>query len=88
MSKISHCISIGDMKALARKKIPSVMFDYIDGGAEDERTLNWNRNAFEKYEFIPRVLRDVSEIDLSTEVQGRPLKAPLIAAPTASSMAW
>ncbi|WP_242091984.1 alpha-hydroxy acid oxidase [Aestuariivivens sediminicola] len=85
MSKISHCISIGDMKALARKKIPSVMFDYIDGGAEDERTLNWNRNAFEKYEFIPRVLRDVSEIDLSAKVQGRPLKLPLIAAPTGMS---
>ena len=85
MSKITHCVSIADMKELARKKLPSVMFDYIDGGAEDEVTVNWNRKAFQKYEFLPHVLRDVSHIDLSTKVQGVPLKLPIIAAPTGMS---
>ena len=82
MPKITHCISIADMKELARKKLPSVMFDYIDGGAEDEITVNWNRNAYQKYKFIPHVLRDVSHIDLTTQVQGITLKLPIIAAPT------
>ena len=85
MSKITHCTSIADMKELARKKLPSVMFDYIDGGAEDEITVNWNRNAYQKYKFIPHVLRDVSHIDLTTQVQGITLKLPIIAAPTGMS---
>ena len=85
MSKITHCTSIADMKELARKKLPSVMFDYIDGGAEDEITVNWNRNAYQKYEFVPHVLRDVSHIDLTTQVQGITLKLPIIAAPTGMS---
>jgi len=85
MPKITHCISIADMKELARKKLPSVMFDYIDGGAEDEITVNWNRNAYQKYEFVPHVLRDVSHIDLTTEVQSITLKLPIIAAPTGMS---
>ena len=85
MSKISHCTSIADMKELARKKLPSVMFDYIDGGAEDEITVDWNRKAYQKYEFVPHVLRDVSQIDLSTKVQGVNLKLPIIAAPTGMS---
>jgi L-lactate dehydrogenase (cytochrome) len=73
------------MKELARKKLPSVMFDYIDGGAEDEITVNWNRNAYQKYEFVPHVLRDVSHIDLTTQVQSITLKLPIIAAPTGMS---
>jgi len=85
MSKITRCTSIAEMKELARKKLPSVMFDYIDGGAEDEITVNWNRYAFQNYEFVPRVLRDVSHIDLTTHVQGITLKLPIIAAPTGMS---
>ena len=54
MSKLDECFSIADLRQLAKKKLPSVMFDYIEGAAEDELTAEWNRNAFSKYEFVPR----------------------------------
>ncbi|MFC2176516.1 alpha-hydroxy acid oxidase, partial [Bacteroidota bacterium] len=63
----------------------AVMFDYLHGGSEDELTLKWNREAFSKYEFVPRVLRDVSNIDLSTTIQGVTLKTPVMIAPTGMS---
>lgn len=85
MSLLAECFTISDLRKLAQKKLPSVMFDYIDGGSEDELTLQWNRNSFSKYEFVPRVLRDVSKIDLSTTVQGVDLKIPIISAPTGMS---
>jgi L-lactate dehydrogenase (cytochrome) len=85
MSSLAECFTIADLRKLAQKKLPKVMFDYMDGGAEDELTLDWNRQAFTNYEFVPRVLRDVSHIDLSTTVQGVNLKIPIISAPTGMS---
>ncbi|MGB0918244.1 MAG: alpha-hydroxy acid oxidase [Flavobacteriales bacterium] len=85
MAKLDEAFSIEDLKALAKKNVPSVMFDYLQGGSEDELTLDWNRQAFNKYEFVPRVLRDVSKIDLSTEVQGVNINIPIITAPTGMS---
>ena len=85
MSRVTHCTSVADMKVLAKKKLPCVMFDYIEGGAEDEITVHWNSEAFQKYEFVPRVLRDVTNIDLSSEIQGIPVDIPLITAPTGMS---
>ena len=73
------------LRDLAKAKLPSVMFDYVEGSAEDELTFAWNRKAFSKYEFVPRVLKDVSKIDLSTEIQGVKLKLPIISAPTGMS---
>lgn len=85
MAKLEEAFTIQDLKEIAKSKVPSVMFDYMQGGAEDELTLKWNREAFSKYEFVPRVLRDVSQIDLSTTVQGVDLKIPVISAPTGMS---
>lgn len=85
MANLEEAFTIRDLKEIARSKVPSVMFDYMQGGAEDELTLKWNREAFSKYEFVPRVLRDVSKIDLSTTVQGVDLKIPVISAPTGMS---
>lgn len=85
MSKISICPSIEDMRQLAVKKLPSVMFDYIEGSAEDELTAKWNKEAFQKYEFVPRILKDVSEIDLSTKIQNIHVDLPIITAPTGMS---
>lgn len=79
------CHSIFDLKKRARKKLPSVMFDYIEGGSEDEQTLQWNRDAYAKYEFKPRILNNVSEIDLRTTVQGIDIDIPVLSAPTAMS---
>ncbi|MCP4457736.1 MAG: alpha-hydroxy-acid oxidizing protein [Cytophagales bacterium] len=85
MSKVSNCISIEELRKLAIKKVPSVIFDYIDGGSEDELTLGWNEDSFSKYEFVPNTLVDVSEIDLSTSFQGVGIDIPIISAPTGMS---
>jgi L-lactate dehydrogenase (cytochrome) len=58
------------------------VFDYIDGGAEDEITMARNTRAFDRLEFRPRVLRDVDSIDPSTTLLGRSLPLPLVLAPT------
>lgn len=85
MSKLDTVFSINEMRELAKTKLPSVMFDFLEGSAEDEITRQWNSTAFSKYEFVPRVLRDVSEIDLSTSIQGAKMDLPVFSAPTGMS---
>lgn len=85
MSGLSDCHTIEDLRKLAKKKLPSVMFDYIEGGAEDELTCKWNKEAFAKYEFVPRVLRDVGHINLLTSIQGIDIDLPILTAPTGMS---
>ena len=71
-----------DLRAIAKRRLPGGVFDYIDGGAEDERSLARSMTAFADIEFKPRVLRDVSEIDTTTTLLGEPMAFPFIAAPT------
>jgi isopentenyl diphosphate isomerase/L-lactate dehydrogenase-like FMN-dependent dehydrogenase len=78
-------ISIDDLRERARRRLPRAVFDYIDGGAEDELTLRRNREGFERITFRPRVLVDVSAIDQSTTVLGQRLETPIILAPTGLS---
>jgi L-lactate dehydrogenase (cytochrome) len=75
-------ITVDDMRTVARRRLPRGVFDYIDGGAEDERTLANNSAAFGRLEFRPNVLRDVSNVDVSTTLLGRPVSMPLVLAPT------
>jgi len=88
MSKLENCFSIQDLKKLAKRSLPGVMFDYIEGGAEDEVTLNNNKQSFQNFEFVPRVLRDVSKIDLSSRVQDIHTALPIVIAPTAMSRSF
>lgn len=74
-----------DYRQLAKEKLPRFMFDYIDGGANDELTLHRNHTAFHDIEIRQRVLRDVSRIDTSTTVLGQPLSFPLSLAPVGMS---
>ena len=71
-----------DLRAIAKRRLPGGVFDYIDGAAEDERSLARSMTAFADIEFKPRVLRDVSEIDTTTTLLGEPMAFPFIAAPT------
>ena len=80
--RLARAADISDLRAIARRRIPRGVFDYIDGGAEDEITLTANTQAFRRIEFRPRVLRDVSAVDPSTTLLGRPLPIPLVLAPT------
>jgi L-lactate dehydrogenase (cytochrome) len=75
-------VSVADLRSIARRRLPRGVFDYIDGGAEDELTLSSNADAFHRLTFRPRVLRDVGVIDTSSTLLGRALPFPLVLAPT------
>ncbi|MET0143227.1 MAG: alpha-hydroxy acid oxidase [Ilumatobacteraceae bacterium] len=80
--RLRAAASVGDLRRIARRRLPRGVFDYIDGGAEDERTLRNNVDAFARIEFRPRVLRSVGTVDPSTTLLGRALPYPLVLAPT------
>ena len=80
--KLERAANIADLRLLARARLPRGIFDYIDGGAEDEITMRRNSDAFRDYEFVPRILRNVADIDTSTTLLGRSLSSPLIFSPT------
>jgi L-lactate dehydrogenase (cytochrome) len=80
--RLAHAASVADLRRIARRRLPGGVFDYIDGAAEDERTLADNVAAFAAVRFRPRVLRGISSIDLSSTLLGRPLAYPLVLAPT------
>jgi (S)-mandelate dehydrogenase len=78
----STAINIADLRTLARRRLPRVVFDYLDGGAEDETTLDWNRAAFQRWELVPRVLPGTASVDLSVDLFGERLGLPMIVGPT------
>ena len=81
--KLSDCHNVDDFRRLAKKNLPSPIFHYIDGGADDETTLKRNTESFKKCDLIPNVLTDVSSIDTSTTVLGQKINFPLFLSPTA-----
>ena len=80
--RLRTAITVEDMRRIAKRRLPRGVFDYIDGGAEDERTLANNSAAFGQIEFCPNILRDVSAIDVSSTLLGKPVSMPLVLAPT------
>lgn len=80
--RLRRAANVEDLRRQARRRLPRGVFDYIDGGAEDELSLDRNVEAFRRLEFRPRVLRDVGHVDPSTTLLGRPLPFPLVLAPT------
>jgi isopentenyl diphosphate isomerase/L-lactate dehydrogenase-like FMN-dependent dehydrogenase len=73
--------TIAELRAAARRQLPGVVFDYVDGGAGDELTLRRNLTALRAIEFRPRVLVDVSQVRTATTVLGEPVALPLLGAP-------
>jgi len=78
-------ITIEELRAIAKRRLPAFALEYLEGGAEDEVTLRRNRDAFERIAFVPRTLADVSKRDLSVEVFGKKFPLPIAIAPTGSS---
>ena len=85
---IQSAVNLEDMRLLARRKLPRIAFDFIDGGADDELCLKRNRNAFEKYRLLPRYLRDVSQRDQSVVLFGRTYASPIGISPTGLAGLW
>jgi len=80
---LKNCHNFDDFRELARRKLPSPIYNYIDGGADDEVTLKRNTAAFNDCDLIPNVLADVSNIDISTTVLGQKIDFPLFLSATA-----
>ncbi|CAI0545005.1 unnamed protein product [Linum tenue] len=75
--------NVMEFEEIARQKLPKMVYDYYASGAEDQWTLKENRNAFSRILFRPRILVDVSNIDLTTTVMGFKISMPIMIAPTA-----
>ncbi|MBQ1443028.1 MAG: alpha-hydroxy-acid oxidizing protein [Renibacterium sp.] len=81
-ARLAKAATIWDLRAIAKRRTPSAPFDYTDGAADGEITMNRSREAFRQIEFHPAVLRDVAEVDLRTEILGRTSSMPFGIAPT------
>lgn len=87
--RVERLLSVNDVREAARRRLPRAVFEFIDGGAEDEVTLRENRLAFERRRIVRRVLTDVSSPDLRTDLLGTACAAPLVVAPMGScTLAW
>lgn len=81
--RLTHCHNFQDFRTLARKRLPGPIFNYIDGGADDEVTLRHNTSAFERCDLVPSVLTGVDQVDMSVTVMGQKLDMPIYCSPTA-----
>jgi L-lactate dehydrogenase (cytochrome) len=80
--RLARAATIDDLRTIARRRTPRAVFDYADGAAEREIGLRRSREAFSRVELVPTMLRDVSNVDTSTTILGRPAQLPLAFAPT------
>lgn len=80
--RVDRVLSIDELRHMARRRLPEVVFEYLDGGAEDEVTLRRNRAVFDDVAFLPAALNDVATVDATTSLFGRPMAFPFAVAPT------
>jgi len=82
MTRLNRCFNINDLHKKAKRNLPSSMYNYIAGGADDEWSLKRNINAFNDYQLMPNQLKNVSKVDLTTHLLGTTLKLPFFLSPT------
>ena len=80
--KLKSVVNLAELRLLAKRRVPKAVFDYVDGGANDELAYARSQEIYSKIEFKARVLRDVSVIDLKTKILGKESALPIIFAPT------
>jgi L-lactate dehydrogenase (cytochrome) len=80
--KLNSAVNLAELRLLAKRRVPKAVFDYVDGGANDELAYARSQEIYSKIEFKARVLRDVSVIDLKTKILGKESALPIIFAPT------
>ena len=83
LKSINNCHNVKDFRNLAKSRLPSPIFHYIDGAADDEVTYRRNTEAYDQCDLVPNVLTGVENIDMSTTVMGQKLDLPIYCAPTA-----
>ena len=79
---LEHAVNVGAVRERARRRLPRPIFEYLDGGADDEISLRRNAAAFHDFELIPRILNDVSVIATETTIFGKRVRWPLMLSPT------
>ena len=84
-SKLDQCQNIEDLRQAARRRAHKMVFDYIDGAADDEKTLAENSRAFDKYSLLFRILAGVDEIDTSVTLLGQKMDQPFFCSPSAGN---
>jgi len=82
---VARAVNIADLRRLAKRRLPRVVFDYIDGGADDELTLRENCRVFADIVFRPRNAAVIAQTELRTSVLGTPIEVPFLLAPVGSS---
>ena len=80
--KLQRAQNVADLAAIAKKRTPKVVFDYVEGSAVDEVAYDRTRQALARVEINSRVLRDVSDVDTSTKILGKSIDLPICFAPT------
>lgn len=80
--KLKKAVNLAELRVLASKRVPKAVFDYVDGGANDEISYKRSAEVFSNVQFNARVLRDVSKVDLTTRIVGQDSALPIIFAPT------
>ncbi|MDI1288971.1 MAG: alpha-hydroxy acid oxidase [bacterium] len=80
--RLDRCASIWDLRAMAKRRTPNAVFDYTDGAAMSETTLARSRAAYQRVEFVPRVLRNVADVDMGVDMLGQRSALPFALAPT------
>ena len=81
LTELNKFFSVAEARLRARKRLPRMMFDYVDGASSDESLSLLNSTAFDSFRLMPRVLRDVADRDLSTEILGMQMGLPFGIAP-------
>ena len=80
--KLNSVVNLAELRSLAKRRVPKAVFDYVDGGANDELAYARSQEIYSRVEFKARVLRDVSVIDLKTKILDKESALPIIFAPT------
>ncbi len=81
-TNLARALNVADLRELARRRIPRFVFEYVDGGAEDEVTLRGNRAAFDRLRLLPRTLIDTAARHQRTQILATEAQAPMVIAPT------
>ena len=84
--RFSKCNNLMEFRAIAKRRLPTPVFHYIDGGADDEVSLRRNTAAFDDYEIMPSQLHDVSNIELRSTLFGEEVDWPVMISPTGASL--
>ena len=89
MARLDRCYNIADLRLTAQKRLPKGVFDYIDKGTEDMIALGNNRNAFANIKLLNKVITDISDVQLETDIFDKPASLPMAIAPTGTAgLAW